>query len=184
MDMKRYRTSTSASVWRSRYGYSLVEVSLALLVIGVGMLAVFALFPEGLGAARRAVDDVETIMFAEHVFAALAYEAADTNQTWDSFTSGMQLVRSHALEWNSQPIITVNSGFTTPRDFFWIPFYYNPDWGVSTYKVASFTYKLDVGNLPQPPGKYIRLEVWPGEYQASGPSSRGKVFYREFMPVR
>ena len=34
----------------SRAGYSLVEVTLALLVVAIGLTATFALFPEGLRA--------------------------------------------------------------------------------------------------------------------------------------
>ena len=55
----------------SRSGYSLVEVTLALLVVAIGLTATFALFPEGLRATRAAVDDTEIAMFAEYVFTTL-----------------------------------------------------------------------------------------------------------------
>ena len=55
----------------SRAGYSLVEVTLALLVVAIGLVATFALFPEGLRATRAAVDDTEIAMFAEYVFTTL-----------------------------------------------------------------------------------------------------------------
>lgn len=160
-----------------------------MLVIGVGLLAVFALFPEGLGAARRAVDDVETTMFAEHVFAALAYEAdvTDTNDIWNTFGAGMELLKSHALEWSGQPVIRANSGFSTISSFYWIPFFYGgSEWGVSTYRLTTFTYKLDIENVEVgSQRKFARLEVWPGEYPAGvTPTSRGRVFYREFMPPK
>ena len=93
MNGRRHLSSRVERRQRRRSGYSLVEVSLALLVIGIGLLAVFALFPEGLGAARRAVDDVETAAFAEFVFASLAFEAADTNESWGTFGPGVSLYR-------------------------------------------------------------------------------------------
>ena len=187
MNGRRHLSSRVERRQRRRSGYSLVEVSLALLVIGIGLLAVFALFPEGLGAARRAVDDVETAAFAEFVFASLAFEAADTNESWGTFGPGVSLYRSHALEWSGQPVIVANGGFTTIASFYWLPFFYGGrEWGVATYKTAFFTYKLDVADLPiMAPAKYARLEVWAGEYSSGvTPSSRGKVFYREFMPFR
>ena len=52
-------------------GYSLVEVTLALLVVAIGLTATFALFPEGLKATRAAVDDTEIALFAEYVFTTL-----------------------------------------------------------------------------------------------------------------
>ena len=39
---------------RLRRGFTLVEVSLALLVLSVGVLTAYALFPEGLNAGRAA----------------------------------------------------------------------------------------------------------------------------------
>ena len=60
----------------SRAGYSLVEVTLALLVVAIGLTATFALFPEGLKATRAAVNDAEIGMFAEYVFTTLDLTAA------------------------------------------------------------------------------------------------------------
>ena len=59
-----------------RAGYSLVEVTLALLVVAIGLTATFALFPEGLQAARAAVNDTEIALFADYVFATLDLTAA------------------------------------------------------------------------------------------------------------
>ena len=58
-----------------RAGYSLVEVTLALLVVAIGLTATFALLPEGLKATRAAVDDTETSMFSEYVFTTLELTA-------------------------------------------------------------------------------------------------------------
>ena len=82
-------------------GFSLVEVSLAILVIGIGMLAVLSMFTAGLDQNKRSIDDTKAAFFAEEVFNGLLAEserdwaaiganggttnltaAADT--TWDS----------------------------------------------------------------------------------------------------
>ena len=44
---------------RSKAGYSLVEVTLALLVVAIGLTATFSLFPEAMKNTRAAVDDAE-----------------------------------------------------------------------------------------------------------------------------
>jgi Tfp pilus assembly protein PilV len=51
----------------AKSGFSLVEVCLAVLVVGLGLLSVFSLFPTGLAASDAAVADTETGLFAEQV---------------------------------------------------------------------------------------------------------------------
>ena len=73
-------------------GFSLVEVTLALLVVAVGLTATLALFPEGLTAAREAVNNTETALFADYVFTTLelsaAYQALDGNVTVGKLENG------------------------------------------------------------------------------------------------
>ena len=52
-------------------GFTLVEVALALLVMAIGVLAVFSLLSAGLDASARAVDDTHAAMFADSVFNSL-----------------------------------------------------------------------------------------------------------------
>ncbi len=61
-------------------GFSLVEVCLAVLVVGLGLLSVFALFPTGLVASEAAAADTETGLFAGQVLAGL--QARSTEMTW------------------------------------------------------------------------------------------------------
>ncbi len=56
-------------------GFSLVEVSLAMLVIGIGMLGVMALMPTGLDQNQIAIDDTVCAMFAQDVFNSLRSQA-------------------------------------------------------------------------------------------------------------
>lgn len=49
-------------------GFSLVEVCLALAVVGIGLLAVFSLFPAGLSMNKKNTDATVCTMFAEEVF--------------------------------------------------------------------------------------------------------------------
>jgi prepilin-type N-terminal cleavage/methylation domain-containing protein len=180
--------STLRHINAKKDGYSLVEISLAMLVIGVGLLAALALFPEGLGAARRAVEDVSIAIFAENVFAGLALDAGDANIDWDiEFRSGLRLMKSHSLGGavnDSQLLVQVLPNADSVTNYFWIPDYYSDS--LEEHKTAIFTYSLTIGDAPGgSPAKYARLEVWPGEYPAGQkPPGRGRIFYREFLPIR
>jgi len=49
-------------------GFSLVEVCLAIAVVGIGLLGVFSLFPAGLTMNKKNTDATVSTMFAEDVF--------------------------------------------------------------------------------------------------------------------
>lgn len=48
-------------------GFSLVEVCLAIAVVGIGLLGVFSLFPAGLSMNKKNTDATVSTMFAEDV---------------------------------------------------------------------------------------------------------------------
>ncbi len=174
-----------------RAGYSLVEVTLALLVVAVGLTATFALFPEGLRATRAAVDDSEIAMFAEYVFTTLDLTAGkyggnygpgwNINDT-DDFISLM--LSSSASDSNFQ--LRAGGG---EEHFYWIPDYYGLSSGdyasgnFSDFWTSAFTYTLDLalagsGGVPT----YAVLKVWPGEHK--GRDEDARIFYREILPIR
>ncbi|MDR0993774.1 MAG: hypothetical protein LBN38_04310 [Verrucomicrobiota bacterium] len=173
-------------------GYSLVEVTLALLVVAVGLTATFALFPEGLKATRSAVDDVEVGLFADYVFSTLAVTAAAqgldggnlsaaqgnkyaSRVLSDRFSKEKQLVSGNAL-----------------NQFYWIARNYDHgtgDWDLASsagYASAIFTYQLEWKPMYKGNNRdtfYAVLKVWPGEWQTM-PSTNFQpyVFYREVVP--
>jgi type II secretory pathway pseudopilin PulG len=53
---------------RKTKAFSLVEIALALGVIAVALVAIFALIPVGLNASRDATNDTQTTMIAEDVY--------------------------------------------------------------------------------------------------------------------
>jgi type IV pilus modification protein PilV len=73
-------------------GFTLIEVALAVLIVGIGILAVAALFSTGLNSSAKAVADTQASMFAENVFNGLrarsllmAERQTATNKTWNAF---------------------------------------------------------------------------------------------------
>ncbi len=69
----------------SRAGFNLVEIALAIFVLSLGLLAVFGLFPHGLGMADIARQETQSGMFADYVFGALRAVAADADWTDENF---------------------------------------------------------------------------------------------------
>jgi type II secretory pathway pseudopilin PulG len=63
--------------------FSLIEVTLAMLVVSVGILAVLGLFPLGLDQNARAIADSHAGLFVEEVFSGLR-ACAETN--WDGLS--------------------------------------------------------------------------------------------------
>ena len=176
----------------TRAGYSLVEVTLALLVVAIGLTATFGLFPEGLKATRAAVNDTEAALFAEYVFTTLdltaIYKGGDYGQ-WqmadtDHFISKM--LSRHVSPSNFQ----LQDGGRLAH-FYWYPDYYG--YGSGDYKAedfqayftSSFTYTLDLKRKSAEGGgvtTYALLKVWPGDWEE--PKFPPRVFYREILPVR
>ena len=183
----------------SRAGYSLVEVTLALLVVAIGLVATFALFPEGLRATRAAVDDTEIAMFAEYVFTTLDLTAGKNGGNygvgWDIMDTDdfISLMLSNDPANASKFQLRDGGGLET---FYWIPDYYGIGAaGYSStyfrdYWTSAFTYTLELRvstwkgagtGVPT----YALLKVWPGEYPAGAPPQGApRIFYREILPVR
>ena len=181
-----------------RAGYSLVEVTLALLVVAIGLTATFGLFPEGLKATRAAVNDTEAALFAEYVFTTLDLTAqwkGDYGLQWkisdtDRFISNM--LSRHVSPRNFQ----LEDGGKVAH-FYWYPNYYG--YGSGDYKAdnfkeyytSSFTYTLEIGRKGGGGGgvpTYALLKVWPGDWDWEQIPDEKKfpprVFYREILPLR
>lgn len=67
-----------------RTGFTLIEVALAVLVLGVGLLAVFSLFPSGLRSAEEGAADTKCGLFAETILNGMHGNAA-TITNWSDW---------------------------------------------------------------------------------------------------
>lgn len=182
----------------SSAGYSLVEVTLALLVVAIGLTATFALFPEGLRVTRAAVDNTEIAMFSEYVFTTLdltaGYHGGDYKVEWDiddtdDFISLMLSTKADAENFQLKDGKTVQT-------FYWIPDFYglysgnfagtdmdSQEFEKIDFWTSAFTYTLDIAKkgIRGVPA-YAVLKVWPGE--TKGDDEDARVFYREILPIR
>ena len=78
---------------RSETGFTLIEILIALLVLGVGLIATMAYMPAGLVASRKAADINKAAMLARGVFAEVkavsetSISSADALDTAGVFTA-------------------------------------------------------------------------------------------------
>ena len=71
---------------RARCGFSLIEVCLAILVVGVGLLSIVSLFPTGLRSAEDAVADTRCGLFTDNVMEGLRANALAIT-SWSDWTN-------------------------------------------------------------------------------------------------
>lgn len=179
-------------------GYSLVEVTLALLVVAIGLTSTFALFPEAMKNTRAAVSDTEVALFADYVFSTLAVGAAAKGVNFrigntDDYASLVLSQKPSNLE-------KIELKTDTLAQFYWIPKDddmgtggSNPEegeWSLAEdagFWSTAFSYRLSYGKRDKGNDRdtiYATLEVWPGEWKSIADEKTFKpyVFYREILP--
>ena len=148
--------------------FSLVEVTLALMVMAIGILSIMSLFPAGLDQNARSIADTHAAFFAEEVFGGL-HAVAETN--WANLANANLPIAAVARWFPGVPgsLDTVfTSGLTNK---------YSPSSAPDTnYVDHALRYRLVLttnGLL-----KAATLFVWPGEF---GSINDPAMFYAEFF---
>lgn len=149
-------------------GFSLVEITLALLVVGIGMLAILSMFPSGLDQNARSISDTHAAMFAEEVFSALRVQA-ETN--WDGIGQ-VDIPIAAQSKWDSPVSLDIKLNNTIYTNIYRYPF---P--GNTNLIDHAFRYRITLTNTV-PMIKAATVRFWPGEY---GTASNPAMFYAEFF---
>jgi hypothetical protein len=84
-----------------RAGFSLIEITMAILLIGLGVTTLFALFPMGLKQSDDAMVDTHTALFTDKVFSGIRAHAS----TITNWTDWSDLDRFRALAVSTVEII-------------------------------------------------------------------------------
>lgn len=96
--MTRHKLTVSGRWGQDRQsGFSLLEVNLAILIIALGMLVLFGLFPSGLRMGENAVADTHTAMFADTVLSGLRQKAMGVTN-WSDWRNYNRLTDALALK--------------------------------------------------------------------------------------
>ncbi len=146
------------------HGFSLIEVNLAILLVAVGLLALFSLFPLGLKESERGLADTQEAMFADTVLSALEGNAMGMTD-WDDWA---EIGKFRAKAKNG-----IDGTYAIEKDEPSMPVNFPEN---SRYKIR---YRLKIGNLNGDGSrKYAELYVMHGRYGNFGLAS---VYYTEFI---
>lgn len=153
-------------------GFSLVEVCLALLVVGLGLVSVFGLFPSGLQSAKNAQDETREALFAEEVINGVRALAEVLD--WNELKSTTLKIPCAAYTlWQTPASLDVDLNQSSLKTLKYISkTTENLNWAVR-YKVnvEDADYSTDAV-----PAYSVRVEVWGGEFGGTN-----KVFYTEIF---
>ncbi len=155
-------------------GFTLVEIALAILVISVGLLAVFGLFPAGMTANKHAIDDTYAALFAEEVL--YGYRAQASRSSWAD-VENLTIPARSSEKWafTQEQVIRPNRGWQTVE--------YRPaaldgaalDFAVR-YNMVVQRHPANIENRA-----FVLLEILPGE---AGPTNNPLRIYSELFNVR
>jgi hypothetical protein len=145
------RSHARGSKDRAAGGFSLVEVNLAILLVGVGLVALFALFPRALQECDSAMGDTQEALFGDLVINALQGNAAVITE-WKDWKGTNDFVNALSVgpPMAGVELKPVGGGFTASDGEFEFP----P--GSGKY----LTYELNLSPRPDPSGVRVRGTVW------------------------
>jgi len=177
-----------AARWKGCEGFNLVEVTLALLVVAVGLISIFSLFPAGLDANAKAIGDTQLAIFAEEVFAGLRARAEKPGgwETLEEDWNRAPLPVSMETVWGDGALLATRP---TPPDVVFTNVYYSaasydPDEKDASVADHGFRYRLEIEQVEDKTGqdlpiKSARLVIWPGQFGRTN-MENATVFYSEF----
>lgn len=156
---------------RNRDGFSIVEVALALLVVGVGLMGVFSLFPQGMDMNRKSIQDTQIGFFAEYVLNGFRYQSEQVS--WDQVTDNSSFKISplaSKYSWDDSSDITIAAGSGVKS----VVYRVKVD---DSIEEMAFRYEFRVFDVAgRPDVKAFVLNVWPGEF---GKLVGTNIFYTE-----
>lgn len=152
---------------RQKGGFSLIEVTLALMVLSVAVMTLFSLYPGGLEQGIKAEADSYAAFFAQEVFAGLK-DAARAD--WENLENAeIQAAAADMWDDNDELLVTINE-FVATNVF---ANSYEPD--VVNYALR---YKLEI--ITTNNVKAVWLRIWDGEFGSlDAPRSYYTEFYRD-----
>lgn len=188
--MKRIRQQPTAASCQA--GFTLVEVALAVLVVALGVLAVFGLLSAGLDQSAKAIAETEGAIFADNVFHGLGAESlalAETPTTtavhlWEDFweaaaAGGVTIPVTAPDMWESPDTLEINTDGNIHANEYMTSTARGTGVSVPNHTIR---YRINV-ELAKPVGTLwyniamVTIEVWRGKF---GSTDEPMIFYEEF----
>lgn len=147
---------------RSKLGFTLMEVNIALLVIAVGLTSLLSLFPVGLRESNIATANTIQTSVASYIFARL-HDNADNN------------------DWGDQPANVIGKGFKINNE---TTLFTGSD--ASAFDGTPVRYKLKIGKVGKVDnncdyGDFLYYAALRVSDRKTGDIDREPLFYTEFM---
>lgn len=147
-------------------GFSMVEVALALLIVGIAMLTILGMFPMGLEQNYRSISDTHSALFAEEVFNTLQVHS---ERNWSKIGANI-ISLSPAAPDNWYDPASLSSWMD---DFVWTNIYCHP----LNSNIVNHAFRYRMTLTTNDFIKAVTLRVWPGQF---GITNKPAVFYSEF----
>lgn len=154
-------------------GFTLVEIALALLVLSVGLLALFGLFPTGMQMNKRAIDETQAALFAEEVLNGVRAQAAI--QRWDRIRTAIRLPPPAPDVWYDPDSLRIEETGDTWETIRYFKYGTRGLGDGERYLDYGIRYRLEIIDHSDR-RKIVRLYVRPGEF---GPDDPTYLFYTE-----
>ena len=156
-----------------RSGFSMIELTLALMIVALGILVVAGLFPSGIKASGLAKEDTVAAMFARDAFSAMHAEVRNMNSNeWSNLSS--QTIPMADSGWANSPGPLILDGSQQTR-------VYEVNLAeAGTVKNHGLRYRVDIddfggSNMYQG----VTLTVWGSEY-----GGLQRTYYTEVIRLR
>ena len=158
----------------AKRGFTLIEVTLSLLVLSVGLLSIFALFPAGLRFSKEAIDETQAALFAEEVLNGVRAQAV--TEPWSRIKNAIELPPIAPDMWDRPNDLVIRT--TTGEGNAYETLRYmvkGPRYLGDSYLDYGVRYRLEIRDIDAR-RKSVILRVRPGEY---GPEEPTYIFYTE-----
>ena len=158
-----------------RQGFTLVEVTLAIMIVAVGMVSVFALFPTGLQMNGDASDNTRVGMVANMLLSAVAARLHKDNPNRTSLGNiPFPLPNDRWFDSGGSPLSLVIDATGSEQT---VELYGKQDGGGTAYLKHHFRYRITVTSPANPPTR-IKVEVSPNSLRDVTKYPQ-YVFYRD-----
>ena len=158
------KTLKNKKATRSRQaGFSLIEVNMAVLVVGLGILVLFGLFPAGLREGENGIVDTHCALFAETVLEGLRGEAHNKPELldWNNWSSINHFIGHFTVDAGSGTVSGTSDQIpdgTTVSTAIEFPLGAVP----KTY----IRYIMEISEGRTPLTKSVNIWIWSGRYSS------------------
>lgn len=152
-------------------GFSLIEVNLAIMLVALGLLGLFGLFPAGLREGEAGLVETHAAVFADYVLSGVRAKAGDIS-SWEEWCDIAQFRSAVRFNAGLDKMSLLTASPNTIQGPFLFPPDSNPDDGM--YIKCVIDVAGDNGDTPGSAIRRVNLWVWSGEF---GPSDMA-VFKR------